>query len=396
LRKMTFVIGYWPGSRRRLFGRLKISFFLVCLVGFFGILVFLNSADSQESLAAGKGTNVVTAGLQKLVGQVSFSNDELKGILQQGMPMLEFKEVEYMSPIRLAASVLSAVTTVDLDGPAGLLKSQISYMEEVEVEAVTIPIIDSPSYSGSLDSVPGDSENQMPADTGESGEGTEVVNEEPGDEEKELQGSSGDNPLVGIYNTHNSENYSGEGKAEKVEGRNGGVVRVAEVLEKTLKETYNVPAVRSLQIHDYPDWNLSYTKSKETGKSLLSKHPSIQVLLDIHRDAGIKEKHTVEINGRKAAKVLIIVGSAQRLENPNWKKNKEFAEKVDAKMDELYPGLSRGVRVQSGRYNQHLHPHAILLEMGNAKNSLAEAEASAELMAHVISEVLKDLSEKKL
>ena len=197
---------------------------------------------------------------------------------------------------------------------------------------------------------------------------------------------------MGIYNTHNSENYSGEGKAAKVEGLNGGVVRVAEVLEKTLKETYNVPAVRSLQIHDYPDWNLSYTKSKETGKILLSKHPSIQVLLDIHRDAGVKERHTVEINGRKAAKVLIIVGSAQRLENPNWKKNKEFAEKVDVKMDG-FTQVSAGVSAV-GRYsNQHLH----LCHLWKwATQKTPYRRSVMELMPHVLCEVLKDLSERNL
>ena len=92
-------------------------------MGFFGLLV-LNSADKQESwLRKGQCCYCRAA---EIGWPGVFSDDELKN-LQQGMPMLEFKEVEYMSPIRLAASVLSAVTTVDLDGPTGLFKSQMLY-----------------------------------------------------------------------------------------------------------------------------------------------------------------------------------------------------------------------------------------------------------------------------
>ena len=57
-------------------------------------------------------------------------------------------------------------------------------------------------------------------------------------------------------------------------------------------------------------------------------------------------------------------------------------------MEELFPGLSLGYRVQSGRYNQHLHPHSLLIEVGNDLNSLEEALYAAELFAQVIAEIL--------
>lgn len=396
LRKMTLIVGYWPkrrryvrpGRSRHLSQRSKT----LSLMGGISLAVMALLLLGSQVLGA------FSSAWNSLAAELPLSDSLLKAVFQEGLPMLEAENVQYKPPATLAASLLSALTTINLETPRGLLESQFSYMEEMEIEAVSIPL----TNSGSQEAGAGEEVSQLAPENSGEGLGEKKA---PGETDEKGGGegtppgeTAGDNPLVGIYTTHNAEKYAGEEKStgSRGAGENVGVMRVARVLETTLREEYQVPAERSKQIHDYPDWNLSYTKSKETGKSLLSKNPSIQILIDVHRDAGIKEKHSVVINGRSAAKVLLIVGSAQRLENPNWKKNKEFAEKVDAKMDELYPGLSRGVRVQSGRYNQHLHPHAILLEMGNAKNSPAEAEVSAELMAHVISQVLKDISERKL
>lgn len=383
LRKMTFVFGYWPKRSKIFYGKSKKIIFLISIFFMLSLLgkIFLN---------VDRGGSFISAGLDRMLGEIPLSDSFLKTILGEGLPMLELKEAEYMSPVSIAASLLSAVTTVNMEDPKGLLESQFSYMEDMDIEAASLPYSETDSEQGAEGASETSSQGE---DISEDETGSLSV---AGNSKKENPAVSGDNPLVGIYNTHNAEKYANEKRGPAVKGESAGVVKVAEVLENTLEDKYKISTVRSQQIHDYPDWNLSYTKSKETGKSLLSKNPSIQLLLDIHRDAGLKEKHSVVINGREAAKVLIIVGSDQRLENPDWKKNKAFAEKVDAKIDKLYPGLSRGVRVQTGRYNQHLHPHAILLEIGNVRNSLAEAEVSAEMMANVISEVLKDISSNKL
>lgn len=397
MRKMTFIVGYWPRRQRYFTSRSKVSLFLLGLICACGILFCVNIFNNgQASVDQGIIADASFAELDTLINDLSLSDNTFKAVFNQGLPMLKLQDAEFMSPVSIAASLLQALTTVDLEDPKGLLESQFSYMEEMEIEAVSIPYKNTETAKGATEEISQLAPEHQEGDA--SGEDNQAALNENGGSGQQGQtaDSSGDNPLAGIYTTHNAETYYGEKKPAKSEGTNAGVMRVAVVLETALRDKYNIAAARSEQIHDYPDWNLSYTKSKETAKSLLSKNPSIQVLLDIHRDAGVKEKQTVVINGRSAAKVLIIVGSAQRLENPNWKKNKEFADKVNAKMNELYPDLSRGVRVQSGRYNQHLHPHAILLEMGNAKNSLAEAEVSAGLMAHVISEVLKDISANKL
>ncbi|WP_172839022.1 stage II sporulation protein P [Thermanaeromonas toyohensis] len=198
-------------------------------------------------------------------------------------------------------------------------------------------------------------------------------------------------PLVAIYNTHNAESYAPSQGAEKLPGQNGGVVQVAAVLAETLTQDYGIPVVRSETIHDYPDFTLSYANSEKTVRRMLAENPSIQIVLDIHRDAGLKQPPVAYINNQEVAQILIIVGSNARLEHPNWRQNEVFAQKLAAKMDKLYPGLSRGIRVQQGRYNQHLHPRALLLEIGSSNNTLDQAERSAKLLARVIAEVLQDL-----
>ncbi|MGB9661544.1 MAG: stage II sporulation protein P [Moorellaceae bacterium] len=201
-------------------------------------------------------------------------------------------------------------------------------------------------------------------------------------------------PLVAIYNTHNAEAYAPSDGVEKVPGKNGSIVTVAATLAQSLIQEYGIPVVRSDTIHDYPDFTLAYANSEKTVRHLLAEYPSIQVVLDIHRDAGLQEPPIAYIDHQEVAQILIIVGSDARLEHPHWRQNEAFARRLAAKMDELYPGLCRGVRVQQGRYNQHLHPRALLLEIGSSNNTLDQAERAAGLLARVIAEVLRDLRQE--
>ncbi|MGI6552104.1 MAG: stage II sporulation protein P [Bacillota bacterium] len=199
-------------------------------------------------------------------------------------------------------------------------------------------------------------------------------------------------PLTGaqliIYNTHNAETYAPTDGKSKLEGENAGVVKVASHLEAILKNQYGIATARSETIHDYPKFEKSYGNSEATLKKLLQEHPKAQIVIDVHRDAGQPEAQTVNINGKKSARIRLIVGSDARLNHPNWTKNRDFAKTVTEKMEELFPGLSLGYRVQSGRYNQHLHPHSLLIEVGSDRNRLEEALYAIELFARVIAELL--------
>lgn len=216
----------------------------------------------------------------------------------------------------------------------------------------------------------------------------EVDNEPPPVPETPVPLPEPGGPLVGIYNTHNSEDYRPESGVSKREGENAGIVEVARALAWYLEEQ-GIPTVRSEQIHDFPRFELSYSLSEKTARRMLQEHPSIQVLIDVHRDANVPQREVITVEGVEVAKILFIVGSDQRLSHPRWKDNLAFAQSLAEKIEARYPGLVKGLRVKSGRYNQHIHPRALLVEFGSDKNTLQEAKEAARLLALVLAEMLK-------
>lgn len=189
-----------------------------------------------------------------------------------------------------------------------------------------------------------------------------------------------------IYCTHTAESY--DGKAD--ENGRGEVLAAAHHLGDTLSRRYGIGAVVSDTVHDSPDWHQSYTNSKATAAELLAQYPEGELIIDFHRDAGVsKEACTVEVAGKKAATLLLVVGSNVTLEHPHWEENWATAKALGACIDEVDGGLLRGIRVQKGRYNQHLSLHCILLEVGTDRNTLEEVNYSTELVAEAIAKYLQ-------
>lgn len=195
--------------------------------------------------------------------------------------------------------------------------------------------------------------------------------------------------LVAIYHTHNAETYIPYQGQAKVEGQNGGISLVGNEMVNVLAGA-GIRTVHDLTIHDYPDFPTSYIKSEPTAKQLVQQNPGLQALLDMHRDAGLPVKETVRVGNEDSARIMIVVGNANRLPNPHWQENYAFAQKVAHRLQEQYPGVLKGVRLKDGRYNQQVCPHAILVEVGSDKNTLNEALVAARCFAIALSEVLKE------
>lgn len=218
----------------------------------------------------------------------------------------------------------------------------------------------------------------------------------PGTEEKQQSGAQEltKDCLVAIYNTHTGETYALTDGMERLEGKKGGVVKAAAALEKVLEEKFGIRVVRSDVIHDKV-YNYSYANSKETLEKILEENPGILAVFDIHRDAGKpREDSIVSIDGETVAPILICVGSDARASFPGWQNNYRFAKKLASELDKKYPGLCQGVRVMDGRYNQHLHPRALLLEIGSVTNSTQEAVRSAELLGEVLGPLILEIQNR--
>lgn len=198
--------------------------------------------------------------------------------------------------------------------------------------------------------------------------------------------------ILMIYCTHNGETYIPDSGKARLDGKRGLIDEVA----KNLAEQINIRGLNAgfiNTIHDYPEFSKSYTNSRETVKKILNENEdeNVVAILDIHRDSipGSNSAETIEIKGKKTARILIIVGTDERKPHPNWKQNLSFAERIYDEGEKIYPGLIKGVRTKAGTYNQEFHPRALLLEFGNDRNSFAEAKYATELFADILIEVLK-------
>jgi len=346
-------------SCRRIYaGRVIVFIFtLVMAVLFFREAVSLIRMDSS----------FLTKGWSRI------SSELLVRALERGLPATAVSGSGTAGSQWVQAAV-QAVTGADLLNPREVLASQFKVAETIP--GPSAPVVAAPFV---LEDENADAHVESP----DAGLPAEIA---PAPEPVPVSGK----PLIGIYNTHNAETYVPTDGKDKLEGKNAGVVKVAETLATTLEKNYGLATVRSDVIHDYPSFARSYGNSELTAKNMLEKYPSLVALVDVHRDAGMTRRETIKINGRDSAKLLFIVGSNTRLEHPKWRDNLEFATLLHGKLEELYPGLSKGVRVQDGRYNQHLHPRAILLEVGGVNNSLEEARYAVTLFARALAEVLKE------
>ena len=194
--------------------------------------------------------------------------------------------------------------------------------------------------------------------------------------------------LVGIYNTHNSECYAGDGGPERRTGENGDVVTVGETLKKDLIQD-GIGSVHSLQIHDAVDFMKAYSKSVKTATQMLADYPNMKILLDIHRDgfpSGVP-KRTVVVKGQQVTQVLVIIGKM----NPHWQINEALAKQLMALAEKKYPGLfsAKISYADDARYNQHLSNGGLLLEFGSQNNTLAEANGAADAVAEILADYLK-------
>ncbi len=118
--------------------------------------------------------------------------------------------------------------------------------------------------------------------------------------------------------------------------------------------------------HNPHDVN-AYNRSRRTAASLLKN--GSQVLIDVHRDAVPPNQYQTTVNGQEATKIKLVVGKT----NPNSKTNLEFAKQLKAVMDKTKPGLSNGIFMGKGDYNQDLTPRSMLIEVGSHTNPKDDA-----------------------
>mgnify|MGYP004461761991 FL=1 len=204
-------------------------------------------------------------------------------------------------------------------------------------------------------------------------------------------------PQILVYHTH----AVSEGFADGKTGKNHKIAEVGEELCKVLrKKGYSV-------LHDTSDYDMvngrldrskAYAKALTNLKRILEANPSIQVIIDLHRDGiGSNDKALTNINGRKTARIMFFNGLSRNskkeikyLKNDNLFGNLSFSLKLKLKAMELYPGFAKPVYLKGYRYNLHLKKRSMLVELGNQNNTFEEALNATKPLADIIDGVLSE------
>ena len=201
----------------------------------------------------------------------------------------------------------------------------------------------------------------------------------------------GDEPTVLILHSHTTESFTGGDYAETspyrtLDPAHNMLALGAEVAG--ILEAAGIGVIHDTAFHDYPSYNGSYTHAAQSTKGLLEQYPSICLVLDLHRDAADTPSGQLatacSLDGERAAQLMFVLGTDERLNHPDWERNLSLALKLQTILEGEHPGLCRDLNLTRNRYNQHLGDLALLVEIGAAGNTLDEAKLAARELAKAI------------
>lgn len=206
-----------------------------------------------------------------------------------------------------------------------------------------------------------------------------------------------DQPQILIYHTHSQEEFidSVPGDASTT------IVGVGDYLTQLLKEKYGYQVLHVTDTFDIVDGKLdrnqAYNYAQERISQVLEENPSIEVIIDLHRDGVADNQRLVtEVNGKQTAKVMFFNGLSRTkqngeisyLPNPYIRDNLAFSLQMMLACEKYYPDFARTIYLRGYRYNLHLRPKTLLVECGAQTNTVEEEMNAMEPLADVLNKVL--------
>ncbi len=377
--------------------KIFMLFTLICLL-------LLNIAATFVKNHVNHGSNSVISGNDVQVKkQKNFlhnvDNKVFKRILHISLPILDYiNEVEGPSiDLKKSTSFISrTLTNIDVLNPETYFFMHLPVISLINTEMAMTPGVELPIQDSDIIT---ENEHEPSEELPQP-----QINEIENNEVEKLEPISGQ-PLVLIYHTHTTEaympsekfNYKPRDNTYHTEDLNYTVVKVGEVMASQLNRL-KIPTMHNKTVHDIPTYMTSYANSLKTVEQILKQNPSIKIIIDLHRDAPVadaqksREITTVKIDGTTYSRLMLVIGTDKNFPHPNWQENYQFANLLNDKLEQLYPGISRGINLRSERFNQHLSKKAILLEIGSHGNTLEESIKSAEIFAKVLADIIKELS----
>lgn len=215
---------------------------------------------------------------------------------------------------------------------------------------------------------------------------------------KKLTISKSKKPQILILHTHAASEAFCDSRNGKKED---SIIGVGDELAGILSEKYGYQVLHDRteydRINGQIDRNKAYNNAYNGLKKTLKKYPSIQVVIDLHRDGvGNKVKRTTLINGKRTAQVMFFnglsrnaAGNIDYLYNKNLQANLAFSLQLKMAAMERFQNFAKPIYLKSYRYNMHLRERYTLIELGNENNTVQEAKNAALPIAMVLDAVLQ-------
>lgn len=204
---------------------------------------------------------------------------------------------------------------------------------------------------------------------------------------------SKEGPQILIYHTHSQEGF-----ADSVPGdASTTIVGAGERLTALLEEEYGFSVLHHTGEYDVENRDYAYSNSLSAIETILKANPSIQVVIDLHRDEMREGKKLVmDLQGRPTARFMFFNGMSHirkkgdigYLENPYIQDNLAFSFQAQVAANEYYPGIARKIYLKAYRYNLHLKPKSLLIELGAQTNTVEEIMNACDPLAHILFIVL--------
>ncbi len=203
--------------------------------------------------------------------------------------------------------------------------------------------------------------------------------------------TTSDQPQILLHHTHSQERF-----ADSTEDPGTSIVGVGEYLTKILREKYGFNVIHDTGEYDVIDHDNAYSYAGPAIEQILAENPSIEVIIDMHRDAVNGAPLVHEVNGKQTAKIMFFNGLSRTtargnldyLSNPNLPDNLAFSLQMKIAAEEYYPGFTRPNFLKGYRYNLHYLPKSMLVEVGAQNNTVEEAMNAMEPLADLLYKVL--------
>ena len=204
----------------------------------------------------------------------------------------------------------------------------------------------------------------------------------------------GDKPKVLIFHAHSSEMYSDS------KNKNDGVIAVGEKLKEVLEQQYNIPTIHCTTAFDMLNGEKqrvsAYDRAEEDIARILKDNPSIEIIIDLHRDAvAMEDKLVTIINSNPTAQIRFVNGLSkiynsgilepiEDLPNPYVFDNLAFSFNLQLTANSLYPDFAKKIYVAPYRYSLHMLPKSLIIYVGAQTNTQREAENAAPIIAEIL------------